>query len=248
MSSAPQGTPAPGGAQVGASVGAGRAPSRAPLLVVCKPELVRSDFNRLGALLGAKDEELRWTRRAGRLVLLLETPPAEPAVLAALLADPAVDYVLSDPTREELARIFSRRDLLKLALTTTGLMAAAVTAGPLALYLKAPAAQRARHGDVFVGRLENIPVNGSISRVIDGEEFVIVRRDETNLHALSATCTHSNVCLVKWDRGRQQLVCPCHRGIFDLYGNVVSGPPPRPLASRAVVVQAGDVYVKGTAS
>ncbi|HZM00006.1 MAG TPA: Rieske (2Fe-2S) protein, partial [Planctomycetota bacterium] len=87
-----------------------------------------------------------------------------------------------------------------------------------------------------------------VSRLVDGEEYVIVRRDETSLQALSATCTHSEVCLVAWDPRRRQLICPCHRGTFDLDGNVVSGPPPRPLRRREVVVREGDVYVRGDAS
>jgi cytochrome b6-f complex iron-sulfur subunit len=87
-------------------------------------------------------------------------------------------------------------------------------------------------------------VGGARTRVIDGEEYVIVRRSETSFHALSATCTHSEVCRVAWDGERRQLVCPCHKGVFDLAGNVVSGPPPRPLTRREVVVRNGEVYVK----
>jgi len=72
----------------------------------------------------------------------------------------------------------------------------------------------------------------------------VVRRDERHFHTLSATCTHSDVCLVEWDKERRQLVCPCHRGVFDLNGNVVAGPPPRPLERREVVVRDGGVYVR----
>ncbi|MFV1959936.1 MAG: ubiquinol-cytochrome c reductase iron-sulfur subunit [Planctomycetota bacterium] len=70
------------------------------------------------------------------------------------------------------------------------------------------------------------------------------RTGEERYVVISSTCTHLQVCTVKWDKDRNQLVCPCHRGIFDLYGNVISGPPPRPLRRLAVVVREGDVYVK----
>ncbi|MFQ5843804.1 MAG: ubiquinol-cytochrome c reductase iron-sulfur subunit, partial [Planctomycetota bacterium] len=68
--------------------------------------------------------------------------------------------------------------------------------------------------------------------------------DEARFHTLSGTCTHSEVCLVEWDPKRRQLVCPCHRGIFDLQGNVVSGPPPRPLARHEVFVRDGSLYLR----
>ena len=220
-------------------------PGSGSLLVVCREGLERADFKRLADLVDRPETELRWTRRADRLVLLVEGAPGDTALAAGLSADPAVEYVMRDPSRAEVSRIFSRRDLLKVALTTTGIMAAGVAAAPVALYLRAPAGERTRHGDVFVARLETIPVNGSVARVIDDEDWIIVRRDEEHLHALTATCTHSGVCLVEWDGKRRQLVCPCHRGIYDLQGSVVSGPPPRPLASREVVVRDGDVYVKG---
>jgi cytochrome b6-f complex iron-sulfur subunit len=92
--------------------------------------------------------------------------------------------------------------------------------------------------------VDAIPVNGAVSKVIDGREFIVVRRDEERFFALSATCTHSEVCLVAWDPRRHQLVCPCHRGVFDLNGNVVSGPPPRPLERRDVTVRQGSLYVR----
>ena len=223
-------------------------PQPGTLLVVCRPGIEPQDFDRLQALLAGWGAEVRWTRRAGRLVLLIDAAPGDPAEQARLSADPAVEYLLDGPSPDEVARLVSRRDLLGVALATTGAMAAGAAAGPMALFFQAPPAQRGRGADVFVGKLDSIPVNGSVSRLVDGEEYVIVRRDETSLHALSATCTHSEVCLVNWDARRRQLICPCHRGTFDLDGNVVSGPPPRPLTRREVVVRQGGVYVRGGAS
>lgn len=220
-------------------------PRPGTLLVVCRVGLGEPDFDRLEALLSGWDAQLRWTRRAGRLVLLVDSASGDPAERTRLAADPAVEYVLDDPSPEEVDRLVSRRDLLTVALATTGVMAAGAALGPLALFLQAPPAERGRGQDVYVGKLDAIPVNGAISRLIDGEEYVIVRRDETRLQALTATCTHSEVCLVAWDPRRRQLVCPCHRGTFDLDGNVVSGPPPRPLSRREVFVRDGGVFVRG---
>ena len=53
----------------------------------------------------------------------------------------------------------------------------------------------------------------------DGEKAVAAR---------AATCTHLG-CLVKWDSSAEQFRCPCHGGAYDEQGNVIAGPPPRPL-------------------
>jgi cytochrome b6-f complex iron-sulfur subunit len=214
------------------------------MLIVCKPGLAEADFERLAKVLEGLPYGLQWKQRRGRLVLLLDRAiPTAPDV-ARLVADSAVDYVLRDPSESEIARTFSRRDLIHLSLASTGLMVAGAVLAPLGAYLTAPAGERSPSGDLLVARADSIPVNGSRTRLIDGEEHVVIRRDETHYHAVAATCTHSGVCLVAWDPARRQLVCPCHRGVFDLYGNVVSGPPPRPLATREVVVKDGDVYVR----
>jgi Rieske Fe-S protein len=57
--------------------------------------------------------------------------------------------------------------------------------------------------------------------------FLVWDGDKT-VHALSATCTHLG-CQVRWDGATKKFRCPCHGGVFDAQGNVVSGPPPRAL-------------------
>lgn len=44
----------------------------------------------------------------------------------------------------------------------------------------------------------------------------------------SARCPHLG-CLVGWDAVRGRLVCPCHGSEYDLAGQVLAGPAPRPL-------------------
>jgi len=63
------------------------------------------------------------------------------------------------------------------------------------------------------------------------------------VYALSAVCTHMR-CILNYDRERRGLVCPCHDGRFDLSGNVISGPPPRPLPLYEVMTRAGEVFVR----
>jgi Rieske Fe-S protein len=216
------------------------------MLIVCKPDLPEPDFQRMARKIEGISSPLRWGRRAGRLVILLERARSDQEEVRSLVGDPAIDYVLADPSEREIARTFARRDLLDLALASTGALVAAALLGPLALYLGAPAGGRSTRGEVALGKASLIPVNGAHTKLIHGEEYLVVRRDEQEYVALSATCPHSRVCLVEWDEKRRQVVCPCHRGVFDLHGNVVSGPPPEPLRRREVVVRDGQLYVRGT--
>ncbi len=51
-----------------------------------------------------------------------------------------------------------------------------------------------------------------------------------NVTVFSDACTHLS-CKVHWEEGRGAFICPCHDGVFDTEGKVVSGPPPKPLYS-----------------
>jgi Rieske Fe-S protein len=52
---------------------------------------------------------------------------------------------------------------------------------------------------------------------------------ETDYRAYGQKCTHL-ACPVYFERERERLECPCHEGAFDVKtGNVLYGPPPRPL-------------------
>jgi Rieske Fe-S protein len=71
---------------------------------------------------------------------------------------------------------------------------------------------------------------------------ILINTAEGELRAFSAVCTHLT-CTVNYEGDTETLFCPCHNGRFDLAGNVVSGPPPRPLESFEVEVAGGEIYV-----
>jgi cytochrome b6-f complex iron-sulfur subunit len=60
------------------------------------------------------------------------------------------------------------------------------------------------------------------------------------LRAFSAVCTHLG-CLVQWKKDERIFLCPCHAGKFDANGNVISGPPPKPLPQYGVKVVENEI-------
>ena len=48
------------------------------------------------------------------------------------------------------------------------------------------------------------------------------------VYALSAVCTHLG-CIARYRSDEKVIACPCHGSRFDLEGNVIHGPAPRPL-------------------
>ena len=65
-----------------------------------------------------------------------------------------------------------------------------------------------------------------------------------DLIAMSNICTHLG-CRVRWIADSDQFYCPCHVGIFDREGNVVAGPPPRPLDRYEVKVEDEQLFILG---
>jgi len=95
-----------------------------------------------------------------------------------------------------------------------------------------------------VGEVKEMPVGESKLVYIDGEPVLVIHVKPERFTALSAVCTHLR-CGVSWDKEMGQILCPCHGGAFDANGNVLRGPPPRPLARYSTEIKDGTLYIKG---
>lgn len=78
--------------------------------------------------------------------------------------------------------------------------------------------------------------------VFAGSPAVLVRKQDGTLVALSAVCTHLG-CIVQWQKEQQVFLCPCHAGYYTPEGNVISGPPPKPLARLPFTVADGNIII-----
>jgi Rieske Fe-S protein len=83
--------------------------------------------------------------------------------------------------------------------------------------------------------------------ITDREELsvYVITNDGREFTALSNVCTHLG-CRVRWIPDREEFFCPCHNGVFDRSGAVVSGPPPRALDAYEVQVEDDQISILGS--
>jgi Rieske Fe-S protein len=71
---------------------------------------------------------------------------------------------------------------------------------------------------------------------------ILVHLPGGELRAFSQKCTHLG-CVIYYAPERGEMECPCHEGHFDaITGNVLAGPPQRPLGRINVEVRDGIVW------
>ena len=71
---------------------------------------------------------------------------------------------------------------------------------------------------------------------------LLVRTPAGELRAYSAVCTHLN-CTVQYRPDLSHIWCACHNGHFDLHGQNIAGPPPRPLEGYTVNARGNQIVV-----
>lgn len=76
---------------------------------------------------------------------------------------------------------------------------------------------------------------GSVTAFPEGR-FYLARLDDGGFLALHRECTHLG-CTVPWIDAEGRFVCPCHASSFDITGDVLSPPAPRPLDLFAVRIE-----------
>lgn len=74
------------------------------------------------------------------------------------------------------------------------------------------------------------------------DDAILIRLGENKYVAYQNACTHLR-CPVFWEKEKQEMICPCHHGKFDVEtGAPTAGPPRRPLPEIQVKVEKGAVY------
>ncbi|MGK7392496.1 MAG: ubiquinol-cytochrome c reductase iron-sulfur subunit [Candidatus Cyclobacteriaceae bacterium M2_1C_046] len=148
------------------------------------------------------------------------------------------------PIESKKATHVSRREFAKFL----GLLSGALALSNGAIVIKALAfPSKPLEGEHFVVNQDEVPVGEMFQFEIEGAKvipYILIHLEENKWRAFEQKCTHL-ACAVRYRADINQIECPCHKGYFDPEtGNVLQGPPPRPLPQLEVVLREGKVYVK----
>jgi Rieske Fe-S protein len=151
----------------------------------------------------------------------------------------------------------TRRDFMGIATFSIGGLISAIMGIPAVAYVLGPALQReaaqnwirlgsASKVEIGTPTLFRVKVERKAGWIVSQEEIAafVLTENGRDFIAMSNICTHLG-CRVRWIADHQQFLSPCHNGIFDKNGNVVSGPPPRPLDRYQVKVENDQLFILG---
>ncbi len=156
---------------------------------------------------------------------------------------PEVDF----PIERVEAEHVSRREFTKFLCLVSGGMA--VGSGWVAVKDRLFPPHRIE-GEEFVCKTEEVPVGGTRAFTVTGSKipFILIHLNDGSWRAFEQKCTHLS-CAVFYQPAADKIQCPCHNGWFDARtGNVLQGPPPRPLKRLEVLVKGDEIYVTEPAS
>jgi cytochrome b6-f complex iron-sulfur subunit len=131
---------------------------------------------------------------------------------------------------------FDRRRFLDALLAVGFVSTAAAMAYPVARFLIPPPSGEPATENAVAGRAIALKPNSAAIFKFGSRPGIVVRTADGDVRAFSAVCTHLD-CTVQFKSDTAQFWCACHNGMYDLGGNVVSGPPPRGLEKFVVNIR-----------
>ena len=148
-----------------------------------------------------------------------------------------------------------RRNFLAIAIGAIGAVIGVVIAIPAVAYVVGPALKRKTSENwVRLGPTSKVELGtpSLFKTIVERQTGWILTEEEISVYvltengrdyiALSNVCTHLG-CRVRWITDQGQYFCPCHNAAFDKIGQVVSGPPPRPLDRYETKVEDDQLYI-----
>jgi Rieske Fe-S protein len=125
----------------------------------------------------------------------------------------------------------------------TGLAAlAGAIVYPILHFLVPPTVKEVTAAAVAVAKASGLAPNAGRIVPFGGKPALVLRTPQGEVRAFSAVCTHL-ACTVQYRGDLKHIWCACHDGHYDLHGQVVAGPPPRPLEEFKVTVKDDDVII-----
>ena len=148
-----------------------------------------------------------------------------------------------------------RRDFFGVMAKGLGALVGALLAVPLGGFLLSPVLSKENEGSwVSLGNADKFAParptrieysyekqDGWMRTKVSRYTFVVHRPE--GLAAFSPICTHLG-CSVAWNEVKNRFNCPCHGGVYDASGKVISGPPPKRLTQFETKVEDGKLFIR----
>lgn len=147
----------------------------------------------------------------------------------------------------------SRRSTLGAIVMVLNLGVLASLAAPAVRFVLSPLSRRSKLkwvdvlGDDQLAEGETREVSYTIP-IVDGYQTVerkytvYLHRTPSGVKCFDPACTHLG-CRITFQGDQQRYFCPCHGGVFDKEGKVVSGPPPTGLVQHPVKIERGRILI-----
>ena len=145
--------------------------------------------------------------------------------------------------KEAVATEPSRRSFLSKLWIGLGLVALAEVVAVVIAFLRSNKSKE-READsnamVTAGAVSKFEPS-SVTAFVRGR-FYLARLEDGGFLALSRKCTHLG-CTVPWVEKETKFACPCHASAFDINGEVINSPAPRPLDIYPILIENNIVKV-----
>ena len=135
-----------------------------------------------------------------------------------------------------------RRKFLNVLLGFGGVGGLLAILYPVLSFLNPPKSAEPRVNSVKAGLNNEFPANSSKIIKFGRQPVILIKTEDNQLRALSASCTHLD-CIVQYRQDTKQIWCACHNGTYDLNGRNISGPPPKPLQEYDVKVINDEIVI-----
>lgn len=148
------------------------------------------------------------------------------------------DFPTDEPEDERIAR----REFVKFLVLTSGAFASGQCW--IALAGRHPPAELPR---MRIATLDELQVRRVIEFRYPAEHdpCLLIQMNDGRIVAYGQECPHL-ACAVIPDLANNDLICPCHKGRFELAGgHPTAGPPRRPLPIVRIAIENGEIHATG---
>jgi len=127
----------------------------------------------------------------------------------------------------------SRRKLLNILIMSW----AAITSIPFLSTVFRYTSPPEREGPVTdaVTTTGEVPPNTGKTVSVGNKPVLLITTPEGERRAFLANCTHLG-CVVRYREEENDIYCACHHSVFDIEGENISGPAPRPLPQLPIEI------------